>query len=128
MGLLTKLADVIVGVGLWHGCDSNQWAAVSPKCFTEDVLSEIDLRGPQILQFWQVHLYKQLRMLEFGNVILKCAVKVKVWMTENQSKLLGSFAYRHRIKSRCYFNSLIQALAIRDHAGLVPFHMFNYLQ
>lgn len=50
-GLLTELADVIVGVGLWHGRDSEEWAVVPPKCFTEDVLSEIDLRGPQILQF-----------------------------------------------------------------------------
>lgn len=49
--LLTKLADVIVGVGLWHGRDSEEWAVVPPKGFTEDVLSEIDLRGPQILQF-----------------------------------------------------------------------------
>lgn len=56
-GLLTKLADVIIGVGLWHGRDSDEWAAVPPKCFTEDVLSQIDLRGPQILQFWQVHLF-----------------------------------------------------------------------
>lgn len=50
-GLLTKLADVIVGVGLWHSRDSDEWAAVPPKCFTKDVLSQIDLRGPQILQF-----------------------------------------------------------------------------
>lgn len=49
--LLTELADVIVGVGLWHGRDRHKWAAVPPKGFTEDVLSQVDLRGPQILQF-----------------------------------------------------------------------------
>lgn len=49
--LLTELADVIVGVGLWHGRDSHKWAAVPSKGFTEDLLSQVDLRGPQILQF-----------------------------------------------------------------------------
>lgn len=49
--LLTKLADMIIGVRLWHGRDSDEWAGVPPKCFTEEVLSQIDLRGPQILQF-----------------------------------------------------------------------------
>lgn len=51
IALLTELADVIVGVGLWHGRDGHEWAAVPPKGLAEDVLSQVDLRGPQILQF-----------------------------------------------------------------------------
>lgn len=47
--LLTKLTDVIIGVGLWHGSDGEKGAAVSPQSFTQDVLSQVYLRGPQSL-------------------------------------------------------------------------------
>lgn len=33
-GLLTKLTDVIIGVGLWHGSDGQKGAAVPPQSFT----------------------------------------------------------------------------------------------
>lgn len=32
--LLTKLTDVIIGVGLWHGSDGQQGAVVTPQGFT----------------------------------------------------------------------------------------------
>lgn len=57
--LLTKLTDVVIGVGLRHGSDGEKWAAVPPQGFTQDVLSQIDLRGPQRLQFRKVHLRTQ---------------------------------------------------------------------
>lgn len=57
--ILTELTDVIIGVGLRHGSDGDKGAAVSPQSFTKDVLSQVDLRGPQSLQLGQVHLRVQ---------------------------------------------------------------------
>lgn len=56
MNLLTKLTYVIIGIGLWHGSDCEKGTGVSPQGFTQDILSQVDLWGPQSLQFGQVHL------------------------------------------------------------------------
>lgn len=58
-GGLTKLADVVVGAGLWHGSDGEEGAGVAAQGFTQDVLPEIDAGGPQRLQFGKVHLSTQ---------------------------------------------------------------------
>lgn len=47
---------MVNGVRLRHGSDGEKWAAVPPQGFTQDILSQIDLRGPQSLQFRKVHL------------------------------------------------------------------------
>lgn len=57
--LLTELADMIIRVGLRHGSDGKEWAAISSQGFTQVVLSQVDLRCPQSLQFGQVHLRTQ---------------------------------------------------------------------
>lgn len=54
--LLTELTDVIIRIGFRHGSDSEKGAAVSPQSLTEDILSQVDLGGPQSLKFGQVHL------------------------------------------------------------------------
>lgn len=58
-GGLTKLADVVIGVGLRHGSDGEEGARVAAQGFTQDVLPEIDAGGPQSLQFGKVHLHTQ---------------------------------------------------------------------
>lgn len=56
MKWLTELADVVIGVGLWHGSDGEEGARVAAQGFTQDVLPEIDAGRPQSLQFRKVHL------------------------------------------------------------------------
>ena len=66
--LLTKLTDVIIGVGLRHGSDGEKWAAVPAEGFTQYVLSQVDLRCPQILQFGKVHL-NAMKIVVFISVL-----------------------------------------------------------
>lgn len=47
---------MVNGVGLWHGSDGEKWAVVPTQGITQDILSQIDLRGPQSLQLRKVHL------------------------------------------------------------------------
>lgn len=72
-GGLTKLADVVIGVRLWHGSDGEEGARVASQGFTQDVLPEIDAGGPQRLQFRKVHLNTQwaTSRTEHGNRIVQ---------------------------------------------------------
>lgn len=61
MQLLTKLVDVITGLGLGHGSDCEEGAVVSSQGFTQYILSQVNLRCPQIFQFGKVHLYSDTK-------------------------------------------------------------------
>lgn len=62
--LLTELTDMITGFGLGHGSDSKKWTGVSTKGLTQNVMSQVDLRGPHSLKFGQMHLY-EVKKLHF---------------------------------------------------------------